>query len=627
MQPAVISRVSATLAIVLTLTATTALAKPASVFMLQFGSFESEQEATERLGALKSKHSGIVGALPTRVLEVQLPDNLTVYRTQAGPVPSRADAQGLCGQLASNGDECYVVETAMTNTPPATMTAAALAPVPQAAPAPAAAPAPETPPAVSTLASAPRQAPPQLPSSAPVSDDMPNVRALTNAPPVTARLGDANATPMAAATAPKQVQTREERPSFWSRLNPFSEGEAEAPKPTLKAEAPEPATAAPVETVTAVEPKNVALSDPSRATVALPRMIDAPSVAPASPMQLPPPPSLTPASKPIYDQYMQQNAGRISAPVAPAATPMPTLAPAVAPQASPFATASNETLARMGKPAPASSTSIAPGNGDVKVGEAQRVPLSQAGEAMFQPSGSRIAPPDASTPIFPPGIQPPPPPLASPEVALPPSQPMGKSLWADIGRFADPSAALGYWDSYRNANPDFPVVRVRVTQSYVQKSRGNETVSLRVGPFAKQQSLAYLCRTINENERQPELNCKEVTDLGISSAQATGRQRVLMGEANARRSMAQSTRLPDQYWLQLGAFPTLSQAQDHWSTMKGKLGNNLPGDQPDVTTPAMGSTGVASYRVRSGPFRTQGDALAACNMVKNVGGNCIVSNN
>lgn len=620
MQPAVISRVSATLAIVLTLTATTALAKPASVFMLQFGSFESEQEANDRLGALKSKHSGIVGALPTRVLEVQLPDNLTVFRTQAGPVPSRADAQSLCGQLASNGDECYVVETAMTNTPPATMTAAAPAVAPAAAmPSSieeaaklAAAPAP-----VAPAASVSREAPLMMAAQAkPVSqsmEEMPNVRALTSAPPVTARMGDASAKPVAPAAAPKQAQTIEERPSFWSRLNPFSESEPEAPKPALKPAAPAP-VAAPVETVSVVEPKNVALSDPSRPTVALPRLSDAPSAAPASPMQLPPPPSLTPASKPIYDQYLQQNAGRMSAPAP--------VVPAAAPQASPFATASNETLSRMGKPAP-----IAAGNGDVKVGEAQRVPLTQSGEAMFQPSGSAISPPDATTPIFPPGIQPPPPPLASPEVALPPSQPMGKSLWADIGRFRDPSTALSYWDSYRNAHPDFPVVRVRVTQSYVQKSRGNESVSLRVGPFAKQQSLAYLCRTINENERQPELSCNEVTDLGISSAQATGRQRVLMGEANARRAMAQSTRLPDQYWLQLGAFPTLSQAQEHWATMKAKLGNNLPGNQPDVTTPAMGSTGVASYRVRSGPFRTQGDALAACNMVKNVGGNCIVSNN
>lgn len=135
-------------------------AHAAPVFMLQFGSFESREEADEKLNALRSKHAGMLSRMDIGVREVTLPpDNLTVYRTQAGPLATRADAQSVCSQLASNGDECYVVETAMMQplTPPATQVAKA---EPAPAPAPAATPAPAPVPAPSMQASAPPAMPP-----------------------------------------------------------------------------------------------------------------------------------------------------------------------------------------------------------------------------------------------------------------------------------------------------------------------------------------------------------------------------------------------------------------------------------------------------------------------------------
>lgn len=98
-----------------------ALASPsfaAPVVMLQFGSFESKAEADQRLASMKSKHAGILGDMPSFVREVKTPYGSTVYRTQVGPVAGRPQAQSICAQLVSNGDsECYIVESAMPQTP------------------------------------------------------------------------------------------------------------------------------------------------------------------------------------------------------------------------------------------------------------------------------------------------------------------------------------------------------------------------------------------------------------------------------------------------------------------------------------------------------------------------------
>lgn len=91
-----------------------AQARQPTVFMLQFGSFETKDEANDKLKAIGTKHGGILTKYPPLIREITMPpDNLTVYRTQAGPVNTRETAQSVCAQLASQGDECYVVETAM----------------------------------------------------------------------------------------------------------------------------------------------------------------------------------------------------------------------------------------------------------------------------------------------------------------------------------------------------------------------------------------------------------------------------------------------------------------------------------------------------------------------------------
>lgn len=84
------------------------------VYLLQLGSFDNLGEAKERWSELRNKYPDMFKEFSARFQDVQLPpDNFVVYRTQAGALEDRSDAEIVCDRLNSRGDECYVVETAM----------------------------------------------------------------------------------------------------------------------------------------------------------------------------------------------------------------------------------------------------------------------------------------------------------------------------------------------------------------------------------------------------------------------------------------------------------------------------------------------------------------------------------
>lgn len=630
--------------------------------MLQFGSFESSQEAEQRVGALKAKHGGLIGNYPSRVMEVSVGDDLTVYRTQAGPVASRAEAQSICAQLASNGDECYVVETAMTQSPmPKQVATAAAAPAnvtftkPETSaptvetlntPSPTSATADMTAASLASIAEPKEEAakavvaeaataqPTREDARAALLSDMNAVKALENAP----EISKTNSTPV---ESPKKAvaEAEAEEPGFWAHLNPFSDDEpevkktADAVKPVETAAAkvdaqPVEMAAAPI----AEEKASAPVETSGRPHVMLPAAQGTQETASASAM-LPPPPPMNASAKEIYERNRQE-APQLVAQVQPVATvPAVSVPPAPAnaiAAPAPFAPASEETLSRTGKSAAATTV----GEGMVKVGEAQRVPLSSATQSaqpmpMYVPSGSSVAPADASIPIrtTPRQITPPAGTPASPEVLLPASQNTQKTLWAELKPYKDAASALQFWDTFRSKNPDFPVVRVRVIQSYAQTVRKDTNVALRVGPFAKRESIAYLCGQFKEVYS---LKCGEITDIGTSSAQGDARTRALQGEANlaTQAIMAQNApQMQGTWWLQLGAYPTLAQAQNSWSDLKQRYGNAMTGMNPNIAVPQLSSGARPVYRLRGGPFTSELAATKACLALKSAGGNCLVAGN
>lgn len=544
----------------LMLAATTLLSSPvwaAPVVMLQFGSFETREEAEEKLNALKSKHAGVLSPMQSGIREVTLPpDNLTVYRTQAGPLPSRAAAQSICSQLASNGEDCYVVETAMAPSfsPAPAVAAAAVAPttdkpmVASAAPAPAPMPPATVAPMPSALTNAPVNsgpAPMTSLSAVPARDpgNMAAINRVTAAPaPAAAPVAMASAPvsnemqkAMDAAAAEQNkaeadVKNLAEAPTppdakkegtFWSRLNPFSDDEAPANASPKPAPAPMP-VAAPVAPV-----EEKPMPAPVMASAPAPTPAPAPvamAAAPAAPMMAAPTPVAADAMLPPPPAPLVGRGAVADTTSASLRTPsMP--APVIVPQA----TGSMPQVAANTAPAPLvvpPPGTLQPANGNVRVGEAQRVPLSQATVPVAAP---RV--PAAPAAMLP----------GSPSVSLRPSATLGqKTLWAQVGSFNDAQTALSYWDNFRRTHPDFPVVRVRVSSSFAALQRGTTTVNLRVGPFLRDTSVRTLCATIAKDQDDRDVDsdlrvqCGGIVDTGIAASVAGPRNGYLNGSRYKR---------------------------------------------------------------------------------------------
>jgi hypothetical protein len=489
------------------------------------------------------------------IREVTLPpDNLTVYRTQAGPLPSRAAAQSVCSQLASNGDDCYVVETAMA--PSFSSAPAVAAAAPASAPAPVAPANPEKPmvaaaampaplppatsaPMPSTLTNAPGSngpAPMTSLSAVPARDpgNMAAINRVTAAPapakapvamaaaPVSndmqkamdaavAEQNNAEAGNKALAEAPTPPDAKKEG-TFWSRLNPFSDDEAPAKPAPKAAPAPMPVAApvAPVEEKPMPAPVMAAAPAPAPVPMAAPApvaMAEAPAPTPVEPM-LPPPPAPLVGRGAVADT----TSASLRAPAVPA--------PVIVPQATGNMpqVAANTAPAPLVVPPPGT---LQPANGNVRVGEAQRVPLSQA----TVPAAAPVAP--AAPAAMLPG---------SPSVSLRPSATLGqKTLWAQVGSFNDAQTALAYWDNFRRTHPDFPVVRVRVSSQFAALQRGNTSVNLRVGPFLRDTSVRTLCATIAKDQDDRDVDsdlrvrCGGIVDTGVAAAVGGPRSGYLNG--------------------------------------------------------------------------------------------------
>lgn len=463
------------------------------VFLLQLGSYETRAEAQSRYITLSETYPDLFEGLSLRLLDVTLPpDNFTVYRTQAGALPSRADAQLVCEKLAARGDECYVVETAMFNPDEMQKPTAAALPT-QASAVPAAqsltampTAATQAPTLASEMQAMEAELSQQLPMPTLQQPETPTLVAAAGLPagaglnaPV-ATLGAAPEhelvampeafpdLPPAPLAAPAIAPTR----SFWSRLNPFASDEEEVA-----------VAAAPI-VPDAFEPVGVP-------QIAAPQTI---MDASPTPLRLPPPP-LNAAST---------DALRADNPPLPPAPPLITTQGKRVPVAAESAAALPTNLpfavkTRDGQPA-ALPAAAAPDPQFVAAGDEVRV-----SEAVPVPVTNEL-PQSAPEPYT----------AAQLRALGTPSQPAvaGKNLWAEIKFFDTQQAALAFWNEFRTLNRDFPPARVRLINSYATSGTQRARVALRVGPFEHDAAVSTICAQV----RGDGAHCQAVRELGQSIA-------------------------------------------------------------------------------------------------------------
>ena len=497
-----------------------------SVFMLQFGSYQSAEEAQARLDEVKAKHAGALSRLESSVRPVTLPpDNLVVYRTQAGPLATRADAQSICSQLISNGDSCYIVETAVST--------GKLAPAP-----------------TSSLEKEPAQAAAQsVVMSEPAMRDATNVAALNTvaaSPSVTiapetpsntqesvgSALDSAASKQHATEQASISNTTPTNRPhrSFWERINPFASNTPSetAPAAVAVVDADQAQAAAPVDVVE-YSPSLPAISPSTLApTVATSDNIAGKDTSVSVPKAstMPPPTVIVPSATPI-DGVATKNTAVIVPSVRTAPAPLVSRDMGVIQPPSSATTAARpvlqaETFVLPPPPAPLnanaktfSTTSSAVSSAEpiassplplptgtlpnVRVEEAKHVPVSSS--TTIAPVMAASAPAAIVTNPL-------------PAVNLSPSATLGqRTIWAQMGQFSTPQDALAFWNHYRQSHPDFPVVRVRVTTPVVAQRHDLPLVNLRVGPFAKQEFVNNLCASLVP---QQGMTCGAIADMGVA---------------------------------------------------------------------------------------------------------------
>jgi len=192
------------------------------------------------------------------------------------------------------------------------------------------------------------------------------------------------------------------------------------------------------------------------------------------------------------------------------------------------------------------------------------------------------------------------------------------SLWAEMSYFTNQKAALGYWSVLQKRDAQLPQgVRLRVTRPFMSKV-SQDRVSLRVGPFKNVSVVKRLC----SHTRAEKLMCRAVKDLGSSIAnRSTGpRERYNKSERHAMLK----TRNLQGFWLQLGSFSSIRDAQASWVDMKETYPKQLSALKEDILTPRRSSVKGNSYRLRAGPFADSTSAVSACERLKRHGGLCLV---
>lgn len=547
----------------------TASAQNESVYMLQLGSFENEQLAQEAWSDVRGKYPNILGNINAQVRSVSLPpDNLTVYRTQAGPVGSRDIADRLCAQITQSGDECYVVETAMVDAPAFNNVAQAAAP------------------AEPEFVRAARQAipAPELPED-PASmalEAMPNVPEEPVTPVVTAQ-----------ASTPKPKQARTLFGELFGEESEALYGDDEAPAvQAVPAPASAPRVQAQVE-----RPEIPPAPEGAEAYV----MENGIPENPLAGLQLPapPPPSAITTGNQVA---APANVAPYSIPQEPMAQPAPVQqqAPVMAANDIPFQPAQPN-----GVPAERVNLQEQQVGGNVAVAEAIPVPLSET-----QPA-QRVQPVQSVQPY------------SAEELAQRglPSQAMpDRTYWAQVSYFESQQAALGMWDIFRRQNPNFPAVRVRVTQPFAKTRVGDNRVSLRIGPFDGPGMVGVLCKGLPASAA----SCGVVADLGTSTAANQPRYRAPQNRYATRYGSSARPGGVQGYYVQLGAYPTPAQAEFEWEELQRQVPALLGSLKADVQSPPLSSGSNQSFRLRTGPYIRVSSATELCGNLKQRGIRCLV---
>ena len=588
-------------------------AKAETVYMIQLGSFDSEQKAKTHWDKIQKKFPDVFNPLAYRPAEVSLPpDNFVYHRTQAGPIENKATAESICGDLLVSGFECYVVETALfepdvkaididksNNIKPSEVVKE------------------EAVKAVETKVAANEEDDAFSVLDGAVSDAKTPAKSANSAKFV----ADEN---LVLKELEESLNEDIAAPAITSNIPvvPVVAAAAAVVKPVVAKAKAEPVAAVAKSSVKVNKTALKSLSSPDKLTPinddnkvnggvvknitnAKPAKIDnTPEFIKRQNSQAQVPATQTNASEIVVVNPWQKQLTKVTVPDA-KGLPFQSVESkdhlAANNSETPWINAvktpvKEANVSQANLPELVGSKSA---NAQIKVSEAVRVPLSVDPTRQTAPVATPISRYKAS-----------------------PSQSIKRSsLWAELKYFSSQKAAINYWNKLQIRNPKLPAdVRLRVTKPFKNKRSAGNKLSLRVGPFKNVSAIRSLCR-----HTQPEkLRCRAVKDLGTSIASGLKRRRVTSAERKSMRKSRSIIGNPKGYWLQLGSYATMGAAQNSWNEMSGKHKKLLSGVKEYISLPRNSSMGSPKYRLRVGSFASSIDAVNLCHDLKNFGEKCIV---
>lgn len=199
-----------------------------------------------------------------------------------------------------------------------------------------------------------------------------------------------------------------------------------------------------------------------------------------------------------------------------------------------------------------------------------------------------------------------------------PSSAADKTLWAQISYFQDETQALNFYREFSAKYPQYTDgVRIRITKPFTATTVSGK-VSLRVGPFAGADDVNTICSAAAKWNA----HCTMVREIGSATVTTpTGRH----GE-HGKHAATSKDNLRGTYWVQLGSYTSLQEAWDTWNDIQGANAKLVKNVKPNVISPPLSSSEVATYRLRAGPFVTEIPANNLCTRLQAVGTDCLVVN-
>ena len=573
-----------------------------NVYLLQLGSFDSRDQAEQKWQDLKSQNSDVLSSVQPHITEISMgDDSKTSYRTEAGPINSKAAATKLCSQLQAKGAECSIVETAMYTSdeaaPAHATVEATAAPVTPASGASAPAPAatPNSPPSAYVAGREPKF----LDSDNPVTE-------VAAAPAQEEAAATPQPAPSAAQQQPHDLIVPERAPRA------LNEDEVTA----SREQAMQIAQTEPAKQETAVSSSaKVAQADdddenespaqsrrPSmfghathrKATEVTTRTAAAEVPAPAAAETSPSPAE---SKKPGFFSSLFG-----SSPAAPAPETKPTAVTVETPPSQ---------IATVPLP-PVTPAAAAPARevqGNVSVAEAVRVPLEE--------------------------------PVRKSSVAAVQQHPtthqtltVGGMYWAQINYFSDEQQAHNFYEHFRSEYPEVSDgVRMTISRPYAYAGKDGH-VTLKMGSFATPEDISAVCAVA----AQQELHCvsikegsQQITMSSVPSPSLSVSREHIMAETSVDKTPAPSLGFlapqpaePSSYWVQLGSFDSPDDAWDKWRDIKRRHKKAVNKVSADVSQPDSSSALHKLFRLRAGPYGNEGLANALCNKLIKAGEDCLV---